>query len=251
MIYREPADRKIYKEIGNLKLPMDLYEPCEYKDNACVVLCIHGGGWTTGIKDNNTEWDGGMLRFQASRFAQLGHVGISISYRNIKNKDTDILDLVDDCGDAVRYIKNMDLCRNKKLIIFGESAGGHLAAMLGISDNDEIRPDAVIAVNPVLDCAKGDFVYVSENEGHRVLASPVYRNINKASKFFFIHGTADTVVPIIDTRIMHQKLINSGFESKLSEIDNEQHAFIIYNYRNEEAKIDRLMKPIEEYCERI
>lgn len=249
MIYREPDRKLTYKKVDGLNLPMNIYEPCSGAEADKVILVIHGGGWNTAISDNS-DWNEGALKFQAAQFAESGNIAAAISYRSLKIKNTDILNLIEDVSDAVRFLKNIDICKNKKLIVMGESAGGHLAAMLGISDDDDIRPDVVIAVNPVLDCTK-KFSYSSDKTENQVAASPVYRNINKASDFYFLHGTADETVPLFDTVIMHERLILSGFESRLDIIENEPHAFIVYGYKNSDKHIDELMQPIYEYVSKI
>lgn len=245
MIITEPCKKLIYKETSGIKLPMFIYMPKKAAENQYIILSIHGGGWTTGIKDNS-PWDGNMMRFQAMQSAEWGHIGIVISYRSLGVGGADIEDIYEDCSDAVRYIKNMDICKGKKLIVMGDSAGASLAVRLGIDDNDLARPDAVVACNPVLDCIK-KFDYVSENPTHRLKASPLYSNINKAAEFFFMHGTEDPVTPIEDTRILNQKLQLLGFKSQMTEIEKETHAFILYEYQNPPEKVDGYMREIKNF----
>ena len=204
MKYIEPKDKIIYKSIDGIDLPMFIYYPEKIDDDTKIVVTIHGGAWETGIADNK-PWDGNMMCFHASKFSQLGYIGIAISYRSIKLEGVDILDLIDDCKDAIRYVKNLEFSKNKKLIIMGDSAGAHLATMLGISKDEDVRPDCVIACNPVLECINR-FEYASENLEHRFMASPLYANIEKSAKFFFLHGTEDKIVPPNDTVVMHQKM---------------------------------------------
>ena len=101
----KPDISDIYKKVHGLCLPVDVYLPKQKGwNNRIAVVCIHGGGWTTGISPES-DWHGGDMVHQARYFSLLGYVGIAISYRSLNNPDTDILDLIEDCKDAVRFIK--------------------------------------------------------------------------------------------------------------------------------------------------
>ena len=97
----QPDIKDIYRTVNGLNLPVHIFKPkIENDKNEYVVICIHGGGWRTGRKDNS-EWSGGDIIHQAKIFALLGYTGVAISYRCITNPDTDITDLIDDCSKAV------------------------------------------------------------------------------------------------------------------------------------------------------
>ena len=245
----QPDIKDIYRTVNGLNLPVHIFKPkIENDKNEYVVICIHGGGWRTGRKDNS-EWSGGDIIHQAKIFALLGYTGVAISYRCITNPDTDITDLIDDCSKAVLYVKEKLNVDNEHIILIGDSAGAHLATCLGITDEDEVRPEIVISCNPVLDCTK-KFTYASDNENVRKWASPVLRDINKCSKFLFMHGDADTTTPIEDTIKMNERLNKMGFDSELITLKNIMHAFILYDYRSTDEEVEKYMEMIEEYLNR-
>lgn len=245
----QPDIKYIYREVNGLKLPVDIYNSkVKNNKNNYAVICIHGGGWRTGIK-KDTEWKGGDMVHQAKIFSQLGYIGVAISYRSIDNPRTDITDLIDDCKCAIKFIKEKLNLDNDRIILIGDSAGSHLATMLGISNDDNVRPRLVIACNPVLDCT-GDFSYVSDSEGTRINASPIYANINKCSKFLFINGDEDKITPIENTIIMNNRLKSLGFSSELITLKGISHAFILYNYRSTDEEVNKYMKMIKDYMEK-
>ena len=90
-----------------------------------AVVFLHGGGWGAGNPD---QWFP-----QCRYFALRGLVGVSVQYR-LKSDTTTVAECVTDCKSAIRYLR-----RNagglgidpEKIVVVGESAGGHLAAALG------------------------------------------------------------------------------------------------------------------------
>ena len=56
----------------------------------------------------------------------------------------------------------------------GDSAGGHLVSCLGISEDDFIRPNIVIACNPVLDCTREKWHLSEKTQEKRKEISPLY-----------------------------------------------------------------------------
>lgn len=245
----EPDIKEIYREVNDIKLPIYIFNPqVKNNKNKYVVICIHGGAWKTGIKPDS-NWTGGDMVHQAKIFAQHGYVGAAISYRSIDNPNTDIMDLIDDCKEAVRYVKSRLKVDNKHIILIGDSAGAHLATNLGICDDDDIRTEIVISCNPVLDCIN-DFTYASDNETIRKLASPIESEIKKCSKFLFMHGDKDVTTPIENTLFMHERLRNLGFETEMITLKDVQHAFVLYNYRSTDEEVEKYMKMILEYLDK-
>ena len=245
----QPDIKDTYRTVNGLDLPIYIFNPqVANEKNKYVVICIHGGGWRTGRKDNS-EWSGGDMIHQAKIFSLWGYTGVAISYRCLTSPDIDITDLIDDCSKAVLYVKEKLNVDNEHIILIGDSAGAHLATCLGTSDDDSVRPEIVIACNPVLDCTS-KFAYASDDEQVRKLASPIYRDINKCSKFLFIHGDIDPTAPYDDTVKMNDRLHNLGFDSEMITLQNVLHAFILYNYRSKDDEVEKYMDMIGEYLHR-
>ncbi|MBQ3037568.1 MAG: alpha/beta hydrolase [Clostridia bacterium] len=240
----QPDIKTVYRTESGINLPLWVYNPRVVNDkNNYFVLAIHGGGWR-GAREDNSEWNGGWMIHQAKIFSLLGYTGAAISYRTLGFDNTDIKDLIEDCREAVKYIrKNFEF---EKLIIIGDSAGGHLATCLGIDEDDCVRPDIVLSCNPVLDCTER-FSYASEDEEVRIEASPLFSDIKKCADFLFMHGNADPTVPYEDTVRMHEKLQKLGFNSEMITLDGIQHAFILYDYKSTDEQVVSYMEMIEEY----
>ena len=120
----------VYAQPGVKPLKYDAFIPDGAKNLPGIVI-IHGGGWASNTED--------IMRGLARELIKGGkYVVFSIDYRWINNGDGDAVpntmtDLVDDCYGAILHIqkhaKEYGLNR-RKIAVTGDSAGGHLSALL-------------------------------------------------------------------------------------------------------------------------
>ncbi|KAH9257993.1 hypothetical protein BASA81_003556 [Batrachochytrium salamandrivorans] len=106
-------------------LSLDLHHVADGNENKPVLLYFHGGGW--GMGDKSVAGLSLMTRVAAR-----GVVVVAANYRLIP--DVSIADQVRDCKRALIFVKrNCHLWggNSAKVFVSGESAGGHLSAMLG------------------------------------------------------------------------------------------------------------------------
>jgi alpha-L-fucosidase 2 len=170
------------------------------------VILVHGGGWTAGSK---------QASFIKPLFPVLdasGMVWFSIDYRLAPKHPYPAA--VSDVEDAIRYIKKhareFRLDPNR-IALMGESAGGHLVALVATRSKPDTRVAAVVPfygafdlpamLDPQKPVSKGfrEFFLISElNEKSR----SVLREASAATyvkrglpPFLLIHGTADEAVP--------------------------------------------------------
>ncbi len=243
------ADIEItYKRVTGLNLPIHIFLPDGDIHKARTVLFIHGGGWTDAIQDN-TEWDGGWMANNAKFFAERGFVAVAISYRSLLvSSDLNVEDILKDCIDAILYIKyHLKFMEFNNITYVGESAGGYIATMLGLSQNDVVRPEFAVAINPVLDSIEDKWNYGFKN--CRNIYKLIPKNIvdKKCSRFLFIHGTEDETVNIEDTRNMHKTLLKSGHSSELIEVPSGKHGFALYDYINSDINVTNIMNDIIDF----
>jgi acetyl esterase/lipase len=119
-----PSERDIvFAEVDGRKLALDLYLP-KSVEHPPLVVWIHGGGWRSGNKSNcKIDW-----------LTQHGFAVASISYR--LSGVAVFPAQIHDCKAAVRWLRanaakygySVD-----KIAVAGSSAGGMLAALLGVS----------------------------------------------------------------------------------------------------------------------
>jgi pectinesterase len=131
-----PADKNSYTEelnrtytkIGSRALQLDVFRPKAGKSNNIAILFIHGGGWRTGNRSQHHEL--------ARHLAALGYTCFTPAYR----LSTEALfpAAVYDLKAAIRWVKENAATYkidSSRVVASGFSAGGELAAFLGVTGN--------------------------------------------------------------------------------------------------------------------
>ncbi len=231
------------------KEKMDLYLPEDIVpgESRPAILVVHGGGWHGGGKAAAREKNIG------SNLAKAGFICASIDYVLAEKKTlfTDNLKQVwpknlQDCMNGVRFLRaNAEeyQINPKRIGAVGGSAGGHLVAMLGaIGDSKSLAADspypgvsskiqAVIPLYGVHDLIAYaekkeliDQLSLKDKELCRK-ASPITYLSKDDPPFLIIHGTADPLVPVQQSELLHEAAGNSGVESTLHIIRGAKHSF--------------------------
>jgi acetyl esterase len=241
----EPARVVVYKQIGERKLHLNVFEPDKHAatDRRAAFVTIHGGGWT-GLEPRR------QYPF-AAHFARLGMVGISVEYRLAKpGSGITVFDCVKDGRSALRYVRahaaelGID---PQKIVANGGSAGGHIAAGTalfgGVGEAGEDRsvscvPNAVILYFPVIDTSE-------EGYGNKRIGpcwpeiSPLHRVRSGAPPTIIFHGTGDTVTPFAGARAFRDAMLKVGSRCELVVDDGGLHGYL---YRDQPRYEDTLRK---------
>ncbi len=114
---------------------LDIYLPKDAKANTPVVIWVHGGAWML----NDKYADMGYMTGTIKTIIEKGYALASIDYRH---STTAIFPAqIHDCNQALEFLYNnaskYKLDKNK-FILFGFSAGGHLASLLALSNNNNV-----------------------------------------------------------------------------------------------------------------
>jgi acetyl esterase/lipase len=208
------------------------------------LVWIHGGAWKSGSKSPCP------LVFLVKN----GFAAVSIEYRFLDQAPFPAQ--LHDCKGAIRWIKanaarfNLD---PERIAVFGASAGGHLAALLGTTaDVKDLEGEvggnleqsshvqAICAFYPPTDLNR----LITNPESRtspfsdigKLLGGPLEANLDKAARanpityitpndtpFYILHGSKDTVVPLEQSVLLHEALLKSGVESKLFIVPNKGH----------------------------
>jgi acetyl esterase/lipase len=223
-----------------------------------LVVFIHGGGWQLGHPAvTNPVYR--RLDF-IGKFSRAGFAVARISYR--LSAEGVFPTQLHDCKAAIRFLRNragrfgFDPAR---IAAMGDSAGGHLAALVGLTGD---RPDlegqvgdtrGSSAVQAVVDwfgpadlltmnaqsAPEADQNHdaptspesrliggpVQERRAAAKAASPIGYVTKSAPPFHIQHGTQDRLVPFAQSRALHETLLKAGADSTLVAVEGADHCF--------------------------
>lgn len=235
-----PEGVKVFRDLeyirgGHARNRLDLYLPEKAKRPLPVVVWIHGGGWQTGSKE----------RTPALGMTARGYAVASINYR--LSQHAIFPAQIHDCKAAVRFLRagagqyGLDA---ERIGVWGESAGGHLAALLGTTgDEKNINgPGANLEqpsrVQAVVDWyGPANFLTLAPRPNRvRFLggdpqqlpqkaaqASPVTHVSRTAPPFLILHGDQDDKVPIGQSLELAAVLTKAGVEVTLHVVEGARH----------------------------
>lgn len=177
-----------------------------------TAIIVHGGSWTGGNK-------GVYIRPLKPVLEQAGYGWFSIDYR--LGEAGKFPANVTDVQTAVAWVRahakqyHVD---KKRIALIGESAGGHLVAMVGAEDKSASHVAAVVDFYgpndmrtmpqqmpvPALGVEKliGATTWNEESKKTIAEASPIVYVHKGMPPFLFIHGTKDTLVPFQMSPVM-------------------------------------------------
>lgn len=247
--FRLPSSVRLEKDVvyaspDGRDLHLDLYRP-RGGGNLPGIVFVHGGGWRSGSKT--------QFQRQAAHMATQGFVCACIEYR--LSGEAKWPTCIDDCKASVRWFwenrwrLNVDPYR---IGAAGGSAGGHLAAMMGVTQRRDSfgshlanpgpssKVAAVASFNGVFDMtelARQVPKHVegllqplfgatpAENQEVYRQASPIDYVGKSTPPFLLLHGTADTTVPYDQALVFQQALETAGVDVELFTADGAGHGF--------------------------
>lgn len=220
---------QVYAEPGGLPLTYDLIRP--ETGVLPLVVFIHGGGWISGDKT--------MYRDEAVWLAERGYACACISYRLAPLHPYPAA--VEDVQAFVRHARATaeDLQIDpSRIASFGNSAGGHLASMLGVLLAE--RVNAVVDISGIADLSDPTDAHLpiamafleqfmgcpfAGNEALWGEASPIKHVDEHACPFLIMHGDADDVVPFAQSEAFSAALAKAGVLQELVRMSGEGHSF--------------------------
>ena len=220
----------------------DIYFPAKRAKNArsAAVVIIHGGGWTGGDKAAAREFNIG------TNLALNGYVAISINYVLATKDKASWPQNLHDCMTAIRWLrKNAERLQidPERIGVIGGSAGGHLAAMVGVLEaKDGLDPKgpyggfscrvqcAVPMYGPMdLTEHRNDISMLGKKREQAPdvykAASPITYVHNNTPPMLILHGTADKTVDIKQSQLFAAALKKVGAVHELVIVDGAPHTF--------------------------
>lgn len=260
-----------YKNVDGNPIKMYVFYPTAGGEkNRTAVMIIHGGGWTGG--ETNTFFP------HARYFASRGAVAFCIDYRLVKNGKVTLSESLADCKSAIRYIrKNADKfgINPDRIMVIGDSAGGHLSACLGtvkgfndVHDDLSISdaPNMAVLCNPLTDFTKSKYIRViiggdaldwnnqldMDTISQKTIItaksfSPLFNVEKNDINTLIMHGTADTVISYEQSERLFKKMKNVGNVCEMITLPDAKHAFVCAKWRAPENEVVNVMHMIDDY----
>lgn len=235
---------------GVRPLELDLVLPPPSDRPPPVVLFLHGGGWRLGSRHS-----AGPAFAPGAPFEAIAARGVAVASADYRLSGEAVWPAaLHDAKAAVRWLR----ARAPELGIdpdrigaWGESAGAHLAALLGLTGSDLdgdvgvsagstrvacivtwYAPTDLPAIAPTLgvDPAAADSrealllgAPLTDVPARALEASPVHHVAPGAPPFLLLHGAADTLVPCAQSETLHQALRAAGAEAELHRYPGADH----------------------------
>ncbi|MEO3788200.1 alpha/beta hydrolase [Actinocorallia sp. B10E7] len=204
---------------------LDLYRPRSGAPTGPTLIHLHGGGFTGGRKDHQAL----PLLY---RLAGQGWVCVSANYR--LRPEAGFPDHLVDYKKVIAWVREHGReygADPSQIFAAGTSAGGHMAAMAGLTPGDprfqpgfehvDTSVSAVICLNAY---------YGPLDDGKEVPSSPEACIRRDAPPVFIAHGDSDTLVPVEDVRRFAERLaLTSSAPTVYAELPGAQHAFDLFS----------------------
>ncbi len=242
---------------GYRPLQLDLWVPASPAPPLLVVW-IHGGAWLLGDRRYLPE------TLQPNQlFEELVAAGLAVATIDYRHAfEAPFPAQLHDAKAAIRYLRahadvlGVDTAR---IGAWGESAGGHLAALVGLTaQHSELEgaigvlgqssavdvvvdwygvadlamqpqgdwtPEARAKLPPVLLTPPEELLVGGKDEHTLAAASPITYVAPGAPPFLLIHGAADTLVRYAQSEVLAQALTKAGVPVRLVTIEGADHIF--------------------------
>jgi triacylglycerol lipase len=264
----------VYASVDGVDLLCDVYspiiEPVETANSKPrpFVLLIHGGAWSSGSRLT--------MGGHAMKLAKTGFVAISIDYRLAPQWKFPAQ--LDDVRRAIWWAtKNSDDLGidTSRMGLFGYSAGGHLACLIGtlvdespetIATTTTLASDdnrLVESAKPLAICAGGppcDLSSIPENNGGLayflggtpaevpqayLAASPLNHASSGDVPTLFIHGERDAIVPASNSESLFAAQQKSGVSSEFVIIEKQGHMLTFINPKATDSMVDFFQRRLQ------
>lgn len=243
---------------------LDIYLPANAKQKIPLVVFIHGGGWI----GNDKYADMGYMPNTISAMLGNGMAIASIDYRFATQAVFPAI--LQDCNKAVSFLYdnadkyNIDASR---IALMGFSAGGHLASLMGTSQNNKVSdfyfPGTyrTFKYKAVVDFyGPADLVLLPGNEDEKspesllIGAAPLKRpDLAKAASpityidksdppFLIYHGEKDNIVSNKQSKLFSAWLTIHKVKNELTIVKDAPHFGAMYDVEDIKNKVIAFLK---------
>jgi acetyl esterase/lipase len=229
---------------------LDIYVPGNARKNLPLVVWIHGGAWML----NDKYADMGYMKNTVKGFIDSGYALASINYRY--STEAVFPAQIRDCNEALEFLYQHAAqykIDNNRIAVIGFSAGGHLASLLALSNNNAVKEffpgktDVHFKIRAAVDFyGPSDFIMLGSNPDTAInnmrnpvsvllgampvdrpdlakRASPVTYIDNNDPPFFIVQGEKDESVPNTQSKVLSAWLTLAGVKNTLIVVPGAPH----------------------------
>lgn len=221
----------VYKKVDDRGLKLYVTKPADWKasDKRPAIVFFHGGGWTGGSPGQFTEHS----KYLASR----GMVCIQVQYRLLDRKASKPpVTCCRDAKSAMRWVRSRAAefgIDTNRIASGGGSAGGHLAAFVGMVEgtddpaddlNVSAKSNAMCLFNPVFDNGPG--AWGAKRVGDRYPEFSPCHNVSKDDPPAIVFlGSKDSLVPVQTAYDFRDNMKKVGVTAEVHIFEGMPHGF--------------------------
>jgi acetyl esterase/lipase len=227
---------------------LDIYLPPNARNDLPLIVWIHGGAWML----NDKYADMSYMKNTVKAFIDSGYALASINYRY--STDSVFPAQIEDCNQAIEFLyqhASAYSINKNRIAVIGFSAGGHLASLLALSNNNNVKQFSSVPIHFKIKLAldfygPSDFIMLASNPDTAInnagnpvsillgalpvdrpdiakLASPVTYIDKNDPPFLIVQGEKDESVPNTQSKILHSWLTLNGVKNDLIIVPNAPH----------------------------
>lgn len=213
---------------------MDIYLPPNRNDASTkVFVLVHGGGWSSGDKNEFTE----TLNTLKTLFPD--KAVININYRLGSSSNPGFPMQIDDIKAALAHIQLSRYDVSDQYFFIGASAGAHLSMLYAYAYDDKHEVQGVANIVgpsdltdpayvenflfiPVFASLLGNVLY-ADNPALYAQASPAKQVTSSSPPTISFYGSIDPLIPVSQKSKLDQALQDNGIDHESTLYQNEGH----------------------------
>lgn len=225
------GDAFVYKKVDGRDLKLWIVKPADSKagDRRPAVVFFHGGGWVGGPVSQFND--------QSQYLATRGMVCVQVDYRLLKMKGTEPPTICcQDAKSAMRWVrshaKELGIDPNR-IASGGGSAGGHLAAFVGMVEGTDdpaddktvsAKSNAMLLFNAVFDNGPGGWGAVRVGDRYKEF-SPLHNIRSDAPPAIVFLGKKDKLIPVKTVTDFKTAMQKAGSRCETFIYEGQPHGF--------------------------